>query len=123
MAGRAVADLRAAVGVGGGRNLRIELNRSESEPGAIAIDEPHELAAQRHPRLIRRPLALRECRAEREGDREDREKELLHGGDDKTNEASASFLEKATRPRTPDRHPRSSLRYPRFRPRCAPAPA
>src|SRR3954454_17202313 len=79
MAGRAVADLRAAVGVGGGRDLRIELNRSEPEPGAVAIDEPHELAAQRHPRLIRRPLALRECRAEREGDREDREKELLHG--------------------------------------------
>src|SRR4051794_1700853 len=79
MAGRAVADLGAAVGVGGGRNLRIELNRSESEPGAVAIDEPHELAAQRHPRLIRRPFALRERRAEREGDREDREKELLHG--------------------------------------------
>src|SRR3954453_9841656 len=79
MAGRAVADLRAAVRVGSDRGLRVELNRRKSELGAVAVDEPHELAAQRHPRLIRRPLALRECRAEREGDREDREKKLLHG--------------------------------------------
>ena len=74
MPGRAVANLRAAVSIGGSRDLRIELNRRKSELRAVAIDEPHELAAQRHPGLVSRPLALRECRAEREGDREDREK-------------------------------------------------